>query len=283
MQKIRKKRLSKFNQYWYYWAVFALIFFTVVNYFSRNIKLDLDLGLIVSVTTFLFGFLISISFSMLIYRVTTLKENLAMETGRLVNLYLLSKHFGERFFARTRERIDAYTMLTLRDYKNYEVGREIAYGMFDDLKYAEMKTEAQKRLIASYVNNLSEFETVREKLEYLTSVGLEKALKFTSYILGVILIVLLFLDRGSLFTNIIFVVMSTIIVFLFLIIEDYDDLLIEDYSSNISNSEQLFDLIGKERFYPVEILDKVKLEKGKKYRVGMHDKAGKDRIVMRTC
>jgi len=66
---------------------------------------------------------------------------------------------------------------------------------------------------------------------------------------------------------------------LFLIVEDYDELKIEDYATNISNSEQIFDLIGKERYYPQEILSKIKLEKGRKYRIGIFDsKSGKEKI-----
>jgi len=61
--------------------------------------------------------------------------------------------------------------------------------------------------------------------------------------------------------------------------EDYDDLRISDYSVNISNSEQLFDLIGKERYYPQSILGRVKLEKGKIYRIVIFDKSiGKEKV-----
>ena len=93
------------------------------------------------------------------------------------------------------------------------------------------------------------------------------------------LILLLFLNRGDPFTNLLFVLLSTIIVFIFLIIEDYDDLKIGDYKANISNSEQIFDLIEKDRYYPEEILSRVELERGKKYRIGILDeKDGKEKI-----
>ena len=78
-------------------------------------------------------------------------------------------------------------------------------------------------------------------------------------------------------------ILSTTIIFIFLIIEDYDDLRIGDYSYNISNSEQIFDLIGKERYYPENILARVRLEKGKKYRIGFYDTREKEeRIFLMT-
>ena len=83
------------------------------------------------------------------------------------------------------------------------------------------------------------------------------------------------------FTNILFIALSTIIIFVFLIIEDYDDLRFDDYLVNISNSEQLFDLIGKERYYPQNILGRVKLQKGKSYRIGIYDKAAKQERVFK--
>jgi purine-cytosine permease-like protein len=88
------------------------------------------------------------------------------------------------------------------------------------------------------------------------------------------------MNRGNVFTNSLFVILSTIIIFIILIIEDYDDLRIGDYVNNISNSEQIFDLIGKERYYPRFLLGRVSLEKGKNYRVGFYDPVlGKEEII----
>ena len=86
------------------------------------------------------------------------------------------------------------------------------------------------------------------------------------------LITLLFLNRGETFTGTLFVLLSTTIIFLLLILEDYDNLKIGEYAINISNAEQLFDLIDKERYYPEILLSKVKLEEGRTYRIGFYDK-----------
>ena len=73
----------------------------------------------------------------------------------------------------------------------------------------------------------------------------------------------------------------TIIIFIFLIIEDYDSLHIGDYTHNISNSEQLFDLIGRERYYPQNLVQRAKLEEGKIYRIGVYDPAVKEERMFR--
>jgi hypothetical protein len=270
------------NVYLYYWTLPIFFLFFLINYFLRNIRIEtLDISLMISVVSFLFGFLVTISFSMLITRVGSLKDTIAMETGRLVSLYLMSKQLGEKFHHRIRERIDSYTIKTLRYYENYEVGRDEVYGMYDDLAIMDVKTEHQKAVANSFVYVLGEFEAVREKLEYLTSRRTEWSLKFSTYLLGIILIVLLFLNRGDMFTNGLFIILSTIIVFLFLIIEDYDNLIIGDYSANISNSEQLFALIGEDRYYPQGVLSRVKLEPGRSYRVGVFDSKTKQEKVFR--
>ncbi|HLC78400.1 MAG TPA: hypothetical protein VJH92_04705 [Candidatus Nanoarchaeia archaeon] len=270
--------------YWYYWSVFAAACLFAINYYSRNIRVDaLDVGLMISTVSFLFGFLITIIFSMIINKMSSLKAALATETGRLTSLYLLSEHLGEKFHKLIAERIDSYAIKTLRDYTSYEVGREEIYKIHRDLPSIELKNEIHKQVSNSFLYILGEMQPIREQLEYLTSRKVEWPLKFSTYVLGGILISLLFLNRGDSFTNVIFIILSTTIIFIFLIIEDYDNLRIGDYSYNISNSEQLFDLIGKERYYPSQTLNRAKLEEGKKYRIGFYDaKSGEEKIMFLT-
>ncbi|MFA6023051.1 MAG: hypothetical protein WC781_03110 [Candidatus Pacearchaeota archaeon] len=269
-----------FNIYLYYWTIPVVILFVLINYFARDFKIAaLNIELMISIVSFLFGFLISISFSMLIGKNSAVKDALATEAGRLVSLYLLSKDLGKGFHEKIKERIDDYTVKTLREYTNYNISRESIYGMYQDIRGMEIKNEYQKASADSFLYLLGEFEPLREKLEYLTSRKIEWSLKFTNYLLGAILISLLFLNRGDWFTNILFVVLSSTIIFILLIIEDYDSLRIGDYIYNISNSEQIFDLIGKERYYPREILRKVKLHNGRTYRIGfLNEKTGEEKV-----
>ena len=274
-----KKIKKGFNIYLYYWAVIAFFFFIVLNYFSRNIRIKaLDVGLMISVVSFLFGFLINITFSMLLSRINNLKETLAIEAGRLTSMFLLSKKLGKQFHEKITSRIDDYTIKTLKNYTNYSVSGESIYGIYEDTKDMEVKTAQQEAMSNSFLYVLGELSPIREKLEYLTARRIEWSLRFSNYLLGSIIIILLFLNRGDAFTNILFIILSTIIVFILLIIEDYDNLRIGDYTYNISNSEQIFDLIKKPRYYPREILSKVKLKKGKKYRIGI-SKNGKEEII----
>ena len=240
----------------------------------------LNINLMISVVSFLFGFLITITFSMLLNRVSALKDALAIEAGGLVSLYHLSKNLGKEFHEKITQRIDDYTVNTLRDYTNYDISREAMYGIYSDLQYAQVEDKKQEGNYGSFLYILGEFETLRERLEYLTSRRVEWSLKAAGYMLGSILMILLFLNRGDTFSNTLFILLSTIIIFIFLIIEDYDNLRIGDYTYNISNSEQIFDLIGKERYYPKEVLSKARLIFGETYRIGILDKkTNKEKMV----
>lgn len=262
-----------FNFFLYYFTGIAFLVLLILNYYSRNIKIEaLDIGLMISVVTFLFGFLVSIIFSMLLGRVSTLRDSLSAETGKIVNLFLLSKYLGTKFNFKLREKIDDYTIVTLREYNDYGKGREIFYSIYEDLELMELKSDYQKQISFSFLQTLLEMEVIREKLEYLTSQKVNFSFKLANYITGFLLIILLFLNRNDTFTNSLFIILSTIIIFILLIIEDFDSLRIIDYTANISNSEQLFDLIGKDRYYPKQILNRVKLEPGKKYRIGFSGK-----------
>lgn len=279
MKSFNKVKSGK-NIYHYYFTFIILLIFIMINYFSRNFKVDsLNIPLMISVVTFLFGFLTNINFSMLLKKIHSLKEALANETSKLVSLYFLSKAFGKEFHEKVIYLIDLYTISTLRDYKNYSSGRKFVYQMYELLPKMQLDSNYKKLAAGKFLSELSSLEDSREELEYLTSSKMEISLKIANYMLGGIVIILLFLNRGDIFTNLLFIILSTAIFFIFFILEDYDDLMIEDYAANISNSEQVFDLIGKKRYYPQEILKKVKLEKGKKYRIGIFDsKIGKEKI-----
>jgi hypothetical protein len=287
-QKIRKGM----NLYLYYWAIPFFILFILVNYFGEVLKLDLvkilnistegvNLGFMTSMVSFLFGFFISISFSIILNRVNVLKDNLAIEAGRLSSLFLLSKHLGEKFHKRVIDVVDRYTIITLRHYRNYEFGRNIAYELNKDIDNIKTKTDHEKAVAGSFLGVLADFQVVREKLEYLTKSKLPKAVKLTNYILAFLLIFLLFLNRGGSFANIMFIILSTVVVFILLIIEDYEDLRIGDYTANISHSEEIFDLIGKDRYYPRYLLGRVKLYKGKIYRIGHYNKKAKKEEIIK--
>ena len=262
----------KYNIYLYYWVIPFFVGFIALNYFANLLKIEtFDLGIMISIVTFLFGFFITISFSIILARVKTLKDSLAQETGRLVSLFLLSKHLGEKFNKKLSNIIDKYTIKTLRNYTNYELSRGEVNEIYESCSLMEIKSELQKQASASFFYILGEFEPIREKLEYLTQRGLIQAMKIANYVLAIILISLLFLNRGDLLSNILFIVLSTTVVFILLIIEDYEDLRIGDYINNISNSEQIFDILERERYYPENLVGKVTLEEGRKYRIGIYD------------
>lgn len=268
------------NVYLYYWTVPALFFFIFLNDLIPPSKFStLDLGIMISVVSFLFGFLISITFSMLLTKTNTLKDCLATETGRFVSLFILSKNFGKKFHELVKNSIDDYTINTLRHYTNYNYSRTPLYNIIDGVSSMEIKTKEQEVAANSFLYILGELEPVREKLEYLTSRRIEWSLKFSNYLLGIILITLLFLNRGDSFSNILFVILSTTVIFILLILEDYDSLKIGDYTVNISNSEQIFDLIGVERYYPEWILKRVKLDRNQKYRIGIYNPKTKEEKI----
>ena len=265
--------------YWYYWTIPAFFIFLVINSVFGMIKVvNMNMSLMISVVSFLFGFLLSITFSMIIARYNSLKNDLAEETSKLVVMYNFSKHLGDKFHETIKDLIDEYTRVTLRDYVHYSVGRPIFTKVMDSLDLIEAKTSFQKNCASSFFSELRSWAEVRERLEVLTEKRAELSLNVAIYVLGGFLSALLFLNRGDSFTDTIFVILSTIIVFIFLIIEDYDHLHIGDYVINISNSEELFDLIGADRYYPNEVLGKIVLEKGRMYRIGIKDRTGKETI-----
>ncbi|MBS3099066.1 hypothetical protein J4462_02545 [Candidatus Pacearchaeota archaeon] len=279
-EETKPKLRSSVNFYLYYWTILAFFILVFINNYAETYDIKtVDLNLMISIVTFLFGFFVTVTFSMLLTKISSLKEAIAVETGRLVSILQLSKNLGAKFYESIRSHIDDYTIKTLKDYKSYQVGRNVLYAIYDDIPLMEMKTENQKASANSLLYILGEWEPTREKLEYLTSRHVEFPLKLANYLLGTILIILLFLNRGDTFTNALFIVLAATVIFIFLILEDFDALRIGDYTYNISNSEQLFDLIGTERYYPEDLVNRVKLIEGRTYRIGVvNRKTNEERI-----
>ena len=132
------------NIYLYYWTIPALIALIVINYYSPIVRIEyLDIDLMISVATFLFGFLITITFSMLLTKVSALKTALSDETGRLVSIYLLSEKLGKEFKEKVTENIDEYTIQTLKSYTHYEAGRKANYNFYRISNLMEIKNKVQ--------------------------------------------------------------------------------------------------------------------------------------------
>ena len=192
------KLKGRFYIYIYYFVIPAFIIFSYVNYHSPFVNVEqLDLRMMLSVVTFLFGFFISISFSMILSRASNLRDSLATETGKIVSLYKYSKFFGETFSKKITERIDGYTLATLRNYHHYEAGREFIYEIYEDLRNLTITNELHKTYLSSFLSTLNDLENMHEKIEALTSEKLLLAMKLTNYVLASLIISLLFLNRGK--------------------------------------------------------------------------------------
>ena len=272
---------KKFGFYLYYFIIVFLAIFAIINFYFPYLNIqNIDLSLMISTISFLFGFLISISFSMILSRTSSLRDSLSIETGRLISMFNLSKSLGKEFHEEIKNLLDEYTICTLNNYNQYGVSRPIIDKIFNVTSIIQAKTDLQKIKADSFLTNLNDFVIAREKIESLTQEKLLFTIKITNYVLAILLIFLLYLNRGTYFSNLLFVILSTVIVFLLLIIQDYEDLRIGDYISNISNSEQIFDIIGKERYYPSHLLGRVKLTDGQIYRIGfINKKTGEEKIV----
>jgi len=266
--------------YLYYWTIVGFLIFLLINYFFKDFKTEnLNVGMMISAVTFLFGLLVGSNFSMLRSRLGNLKEVMAIETGRFINLFYLSEKLGGKFHEQIKKRIDRYTIQALSYFQKYEAGRKEIFGIYKDLDLVKPKSKSQELYLRLFLFNLGEIMPIRRKIEYFSKKYQITAMKFVNYALGFILILLLFLNRSNFFTEVLFVILSTIVIFVLLIIEDYDDLKIGAYTLGVSNAEQIFDLIGEKRYYPKKLLKNAEIKKGDICRVGYFDKQSKKHIV----
>ncbi|MBT3940707.1 DUF4239 domain-containing protein [Candidatus Woesearchaeota archaeon] len=258
--------------------VVFFILFVGMSYFLPETGSLENAKLLLSAIAIIFSILAGFAISSLWSRFTRMRELLSIESGELESLYKMSQFIGSRYAEIVREIIDKYLVKAF-DYDLWayqeHVNREF-FSLFDSLKNISVTDDKQKQALGKIFNILDNLGNVRKEIFTLGSDRLKKHEWMSLIVLSGLLIATLFYVKEETLISMVFtILLSTGIVLIVAVIRELDDMEWDIETIGYEIYEQVFDLIGKPRYFPEEgFLKKRNMKTGNYYRVGLADNQG---------
>lgn len=237
--------------------------------------------------TFIFAILTGFFISRLSTRYSTVGKTTSDGDSLWFNIFGNSKVFDQATQDRVVDIIDRYYQVAY-DYdlaKNYEVGTPMvieAYELFAELEKRADLTDGQLNALDHMTSALSDIELARNEAQVSGMEHMTSGMWTVSIALLAIVVGCLYLLRdGSLIFNLAVAVFSAGGLVVLLLMRDLDDFKLGEFMLAEESGQQLFETIGKLRYYHYKYLQStlVKVPKHvKEYRVGKHEVGGTPNI-----
>jgi len=244
-----------------------------------------DVQLILTITTFLFAILVGFFISRLNTRFNMVRELIAAEDANFLVFYKNSTFFGEKFQQEIADLIDDYYIVEFdSDLGAYKANSEQFFILYDKMHEEKKLSEHEDQVFDDMINLLTSIEMARNKASVVhrekLTVGQWLILILLS---GIIVFCLFYVDFSESFFRIIAVLLSTAMVLILLTLRDLQNLRIGSQLIATETGEEIFDFIGKPRYYNKHFLDdgSIKVPNHvKEYRLGLHKSGEKLNIKL---
>jgi hypothetical protein len=261
----------------------ALLIFIIIAIFVPGAGPSRDVEIILTISTFLFAILSGFFISRLNSRYNKIRDFSASEDAYWFSFYHLSKRFDKTFSNKIKKIIDNY-YIELSDFgiENYykPTSKYInkIYLSFDKLKVRQNLASVLSRAFAF----LGKIEENRNKISVIV---LEK-LTFGQWTLllllsSIIIFSVFYLKTSIFYSQIIAVILSTILILILFIIRDLQNFKLFGKSMLSESEQEIFEELGNLRYYNQFELNYgfVKIPKNiKEYRLGLHEPGEKFKI-----
>ena len=261
-------------------AFIAFILFSIAAFVIPGAGPSSEVEIILTISTFLFAILAGFFISRLSSRYNSMRERLGAEDAYFVSLYKTAQIYGEAFAKKIADLIDKYYIVSY-DFiysKSYKETDKYVLRMWNELK--KLKKHKSESTYESLVNDLTEIERGRKigtaLYEETIGPGQWTVLVFLSCI---ILFSIFYLKTGTIYSQIITLMLSTVLVLVLLIIRDLHNFMLGGQGLLEESGEEVLDSIGKPRYYNQLYVKRgiSKIPKSlKAYRLGMHEPGSDD-------
>jgi len=188
-------------------------------------------------------------------------------------LYKLGHLVGKDFSNRLKKLIDNYYIISY----DFEVGACYKENASEVLKMFDLAGKAKKsHLFSSLLENLSKIEENRNKSSVLLREKLTKGQwSILFFLAGIILFSIFYLRSGEIYSHIITVLLSTVLILIILVLRDLQNLRLAGGQMIMEESgQEVLEFMGLKRYYNHRYISEVEVPKRvKEYRLGLH-KAG---------
>ncbi|MDO8555711.1 MAG: hypothetical protein Q7R96_00880 [Nanoarchaeota archaeon] len=274
-----------FDAIWAFGVVFVIV--AILNYVIPNIDVDINVELIITISTFLFAILAGFFTSRLNNRYDKIRELVATEDASLFSLYHASKIYGKKFSDDIRELIDKYYITCYDNPVSGAYAQTVHYVIKFWDKLQEISKHKSESLYQVLCQNLVDLERSRKESSatYIERLGVGQW--FVLIFLGVIVVAGLFLIRtGTVTSDLVTILLTSAIMLVLLIIRDLNNFMLGGIPLMEESGQTVLEAIGKERYYHDYFIKKGFSQGHKKshvqrYRLGTHElNSGKHSITL---
>lgn len=245
-----------------------------------------NIELILTVSTFLFAILAGFFISRLNSRYDKIISFINDEDSYWLSFYRSSLVIGGKFVDKIRDEIDKYYIAAYDSevgnyyYKQTAKNLENVYKELYKLKLSS--SPKAESAFGNMLNYLTSIEIARNQSSVSTRERLTAGHWLILLLLAsIIVFCMFFLDLPQPYSQILTVLLSTVLVLVLLIIRDLQNLKLGGYALSIESGQEVFEYIGKLRYYPQFLVNDgtVDIPKSvKEYRIGLHEAGQKFNI-----
>mgnify|MGYP006418373433 CR=1 FL=1 len=260
-------------------GLLALIIFAIAAYVIQGKGPSEKIEIILTISTFLFAILSGFFISRLNTRFNTIREVTAAEDAHWLTLYKTSTLYGKSFSKKIANIIEKYFMICF-DHTiaiNYAPTTKNFLSLYDELN--KIKKYRGESSFQSMLTDISAIEENRNKSSVLVAEQVSKG-QWTILIslTGIITFCIFYLKIPEFYSQIITVILSTILILVLLMIRDLHNLRLGGDLLAVESGQEILESIGKLRYYgkPYSTADIPKYVK--KFRLGFHEPGEKPKI-----
>ncbi len=255
-------------------ASLAFVIFVLAVLYIPGVGPSQEVENILTISTFLFAILAGFFISRLGKRYDQMRLAIGEEDALFLSFYKNCQIYGKQFSDKIKELIDKYYIICY-DFvvgKAYKPGSKYFLQMWDEvINIRKYRRDVSYQVLLQDLEGLERVRNLSSALhEEKLSVGQWAILVFLS---GIILFSIFYLKTGALYSQIITVLLSTVLVLVLLITRDLQNYMFGGKSLLEESGEEVFEFIGKKRYYNHYMLRKGinKVPKNiKEYRLGLH-------------
>jgi hypothetical protein len=267
-------------------SIVAFVIFVLVAFFvSGGNPSSSEIQLILTISTFLFAIVVGFYLSRYNTRYDTMRDLISSEDALFLTLFETVAFLGKKYQDAFRELIDKYYMIAfdfpLGEY--YKHNAMYVHLMYEELnKITDFSNEKAKDVFDDILGLLRDIEHNRNTSSVLSQERITKG-QWTILLLlgGIVLFSIFFLKTDVLHSQIVTVLLATVLVLILLVIRDLQNFRLGGKELVGESGQEVFESIGKLRYHNRRYVEEGIVsvpEYIKEYRLGVHEPGSEPRI-----
>ncbi len=270
--------MKKFD-YIYAWqsSIITFVILAPIILLLPNIEQNVDLTIVLTISTFLFGIIAAFAISERYSRFQDLRKLVSAETSSLSFIYITSVDIDKNYSEKLRKLIDDYLIASMQyELHNYEDELQLEFNTLEKAinQGRIFIKDGKPELFNKLMDSLVLLNKTRNEISLLGKDKMEKVQWLTLISLSFVTILsTIFILNTNIFTRSLAVIFCFTIILILLILRDLNNDRWHKESISISPFTEVWDVLGLPHYFMKVDIDtkRVILQKGTKYRIGYNN------------